>query len=65
MNKWNELFTGLFLLIASILVGYYTAGIGFWDFGTPAWEFLKGGLIWGVIILGILFLILGITDLKN
>ena len=65
MNKWEEILIGLILLVGSILIWYFTLGSGFWDFGTPAWEFLKGGIIWGVITLGILFLILGISDLKN
>jgi len=65
MNKWGEILTGLSLLVISIIVWYISLGTGFWDFGTPAWEFLKGGIIWGVIILGILFLVLGISDLKN
>jgi hypothetical protein len=65
MNKWTELLIGLILLIAAILVWYYTIGIGTWDFGTAAWQVLKGGVIWGMIGLGLLFLILGISDLKN
>jgi hypothetical protein len=65
MNKWTEIFAGLFLLVASILVWYYSLGKGFWDFGTPAFEVLKGGIMWVIIGLGVLFLILGIADLKN
>lgn len=65
MNKWSEIFTGLILLIIAILVWYVSLGTGFWDFGTPAWEFFKGGLMWIVILFGFLFLILGIADLKN
>lgn len=65
MNKWLEILAGLVLVIAGILVWALTKGLGFWDFGTAAWEFLKGGLIWLVILIGILFLMLGISDLKE
>ena len=65
MNKWLEIFTGIILLVIAILVSYITLGNNFWDFGTAAWEFLKGGIIWFIIGIGILFVILGITDLKN
>ena len=65
MNKWLEILVGLVLLIGAILVWAFTEGIGFWDFGTAAWEFVKGGLVWFVILIGLLFLMLGISDLKE
>jgi hypothetical protein len=66
MNKWIEILVGLILVIGCILVWAYSASWGsFWNFGTAAWEFLKGGLIWFVIMIGILFLMLGISDLKE
>jgi len=65
MNKWVEILLGLILIIAAVLVWAYTNGIGFWDFGTAAWEFLKGGVIWFVIMIGLLFLMLGISDLRE
>jgi len=53
-------------VVAAILVWSYSLQWGgFWDFGTAAWEVLKGGLIWFVIMIGLLFLMLGISDLKN
>ncbi len=64
MNKWTEIISGLILLVIGILVWYYTYGIGFWDFGTPAWEVLKGGIMWLVLGFGVLLVILGISDLK-
>ena len=69
MNKWAELFCGLILVIGAILLWYYSStwtdvGIN-WNFGTAAWEFLKGGLIWFVIMIGLLFIMLGISDLKE
>jgi hypothetical protein len=66
MNKWFEILAGLVLLIASVLVWAFSPNWGdFWNFGTAAWEFLKGGLLWLVILVGLLFLMLGISDLKE
>jgi len=65
MNKWLEILIGLILIVAAVLVWAYTKGIPFWDFGTAAWEFFKGGIIWFVIMIGLLFLMLGISDLKE
>ena len=64
MNKWSEIFVGLILVIAAVAVWGYSPS-GFWDFGTAAWEFFKGGVIWFVIMIGLLFLMLGISDLKE
>lgn len=66
MNKWAELLLGLILLIAAVLVWGYSSQWGsFWNFGTAAWEFLKGGVIWFVIMIGVLFILLGISDIKG
>ena len=61
MNKWLELLVGLILIIAAV-----TAWIsGFWEMGEAALIFLKGGIVWILIILGLLFLLLGLSDLKE
>lgn len=66
MNKWLEIILGLILLNCAILVWSYSHQWGaFWNFGTAAWEFLKGGLVWIVILIGFLFIMLGISDLKE
>jgi len=65
MNKWLEILIGLILILASVFVWGFSYDWGFWNFGTAAWEFLKGGLIWFAIMIGILFLVLGISDLKE
>lgn len=65
MNKWIELLLGLVLVIVGVLLWAYTTGRGFWDFGTAAWELVKGGVVWMVIGIGALFILLGISDLKN
>lgn len=61
MNKWLEILTGLILVIAPVIV----AISNFWGFGTAALDFFKGGLIWFVALIGLLFLMLGISDLKE
>ena len=71
MNKWAEILLGLILVIGMILVAYYSH-VGAWsvagkslDFLHAGWEFLKGGVFWLVVIVGLLFLMLGISDLKE
>ena len=65
MNKWAEILLGLILIIAAVLVIFYTLPYRFWDFGHAAWEFLKGGAVWFLIMIGLLFLMLGISDLRE
>jgi hypothetical protein len=60
MNKWVELLLGLILILVPIVVAI---NIPAW--GTATIEFLKGGIIVGVILIGLLFLMLGISDLKS
>ena len=61
MNKWLELLLGLILLIAPIVLWI----INFWGLGSAALIFFKGGLVWAVIMMGVLFIMLGISDLKG
>ena len=67
MNKWAELLLGLILLVGAIYIAWYSANWwgSFWTFKHVAWEFLKGGLVWFFILLGLLFIMLGISDLKG
>jgi len=69
MNKWLELLLGLILVIAAILVAWYSTGwtlFGFsLNFKHAAWEVLKGGVFWFVVGIGLLFIMLGISDLKE
>jgi len=65
MNKWLKILIGLILIIGVILLSYYSLNWGRWDFGHPAWEFLKGGIVWVVFLVGLLVLILGISELKE
>jgi len=66
MNKWLELFIGLILVIAVVLVwGFSLQWESFWNFGSAAWEFLKGGLMWLVLLMGFILIVLGISNLKD
>ena len=66
MNKWLELLIGLILVIAVVLVWGYSSQWGnFWNFGIAAWEFLKGGLMWIILLIGFILIILGISNLKD
>lgn len=61
MNKWLEILIGLIL----VLVAVYAWGVNYLGLGTAALVFLKGGIVWFVIMIGLLFLMLGISDLKE
>lgn len=60
MNKWLELFVGLLLVLVPIVVAI---NLPVW--GAAAILFLEGGIIIGVILIGLLFLMLGISDIKG
>ena len=65
MNKWSELLVGLILVVGAILIAYYSQDWGAWSFWEAAGEFFKGGVFWLVVLIGALFILLGISDLKN
>jgi len=56
-----EIVLGLIFLSTAIFVW----GMNFWQFGEAALAFLKGGLVWLVILVGIVLVMLGISDLKD
>lgn len=60
MNKWIELILGIIFVIAPLCVAMYW---GAW--GQATLEFIMGGIVVGVILLGLLFIILGISDIKG
>ena len=66
MNKWLEIFFGLILVVASIYVSWgINYPLGWHNFGTAAIQVLKGAIVWVVILVGLLFVMLGISDLKG
>ena len=66
MNKWLELLLGLILIVVPIYVAWgfpNTHQLASW--GVATMTVLKGGIIWFAIMIGLLFLMLGISDLKE
>ncbi|MSS75309.1 hypothetical protein EXS73_03840 [Candidatus Pacearchaeota archaeon] len=61
MNKWLELVLGL--LLVTIPLGLALSTWPTW--WTSALTVLIGGLFWGLVGLGVLFLLLGIADVKG
>ena len=64
MNKWLEILLGLILAIGAIVGAYYTIGTS-WNFWTAAKTVLLGGAFWAIVGAGMLFILLGISDLKG
>tara|TARA_Y100000310_G_scaffold300652_1_gene336503 strand:+ start:1520 stop:1702 length:183 start_codon:yes stop_codon:yes gene_type:complete len=60
MNKWMEILVGLILVIVPIW-----AAITYLSWGAATIAFLKGGVITFVVLIGLLFIMLGISDLKE
>jgi len=60
MNKWLELLLGLILVVGTVVFA-----LQFPAWGSAAWLFFKGGLVWFVGLIGLLFLLLGISDLRE
>ncbi len=63
MNKWFELLLGLILLVGTIVLVF--PGMPLESWGTSALIVLKGGLAWIVAIIGLLLIILGISEIKG
>jgi len=61
MNKWFEILLGLIFLNGAIFVWW----TNFWNLGAGAVSFFKGGLVWFVILIGLILIMLGISDLKD
>jgi len=67
MNKWAELLLGLILVIVPIIIAFFSS-LWFgpaWDFWVAAGKFFLGGLFWIIVMIGVLFILLGISDLKG
>ncbi len=61
MNKFVSILFGLILLAVGILVW----GANWLGFGSAALTFLQGGIVWFVLLIGLLLVILGLSDLKD
>ncbi len=62
MNKWIEILLGLILVIVPVVL--VLPGQFFASWGIAAVEVLKGGVVIFLVMIGLLFLVLGISDLK-
>lgn len=60
MNKWLEILVGLILIVSAVLVAFY-----FPSWFSAAIAVLKGGILWFVLGIGLLFLMLGISELRG
>jgi hypothetical protein len=60
MNKWLEILLGLILIVAPIVVA-----LSFGNWWNAAITVLEGGILWAVLGIGLLFVLLGISDLKG
>ena len=60
MNKWLEILLGLILVIVPIVL--LLSNLGLWEI---TWKFAVGGIIIGVILVGIMFVMLGISDINS
>ncbi len=65
MNKWLELLVGLILVIGAILIAFYSPLSVSWGLSAAAISVFLGGLFWFVVGIGVLFVLLGISDLKG
>lgn len=61
MNKFLELLVGLIFLLIPI----YAWIVNFWEVGSSAVVFFKGGLVWMLILIGIVFILMGISDFRE
>ncbi len=71
MNKWLEILIGLVILYGVILVTFLSSSQAWTIFGKnlnflhSGWIMLQGGIFWILIMIGLLFIILGISNLKE
>ena len=57
MNKWIELLLGIILIAAPIMVA-----LAYSSWGLATLTFLMGGVVVFVFLIGIMFVMLGISD---
>jgi hypothetical protein len=71
MNKWLEILIGLIILNGIILISWMSSSQAWTVFGKnlnflhAGWLFLQGGIFWILVMIGLLFIVLGISDLKE
>lgn len=71
MNKWSELIFGIVLLVVAIIVVWASSVYSWTLFGRDfnflhsAWIFLKGAVFWFIVSVALLFIVLGINDIRE
>jgi hypothetical protein len=65
MNKFIELLAGLVLLIVPIYLWIDGERFNLGFIGPAASSFFWGGLVWLLILIGIIFILIGISDIKG
>lgn len=66
MVKWlKEFLIGFVLLAIVVLICFFTKDVSYLNFGLAAYEFAKGGLIWIMLLIGVLYIMLGIVDFRE
>jgi hypothetical protein len=61
MDKFIEILLGLVFLLVPIYVWI----VNFAGFGNAALVVLKGGIIWVSLLVGVMFLVMGLAGLKD
>jgi len=61
MNKIISILLGLILLVVAI----FAWGVNLAGFGLAAVDFLKGAIVWLVLLIGLVLVVLGLNNLKN
>ena len=61
MNKFIGILIGLIFLVAPI----YAWIVDFAGFGAAALTFLKGGIMWLLLLIGAVSLLIGLSSLKD
>ena len=64
MNKFITILLGLVFLLVPIYAWIAVPG-GLWGFGTAALTFLKGGIMWITMLIGVVALVIGFSSLKD
>jgi hypothetical protein len=63
MNKWLKITSGLAVLIIAIYLILPGMPLSSWGYATL--ELVKGGITVAVILMGIVLIIIGMSELKN
>lgn len=61
MKKLLQILAGLIFLAGPI----YAWGINWHGLGFATWTFLKGGAMWMAMLIGLVLLVLGVSNLKD